>query len=337
MLEIRSDAQDLVTGPGRRASAPTAPGRRPRTAPVVLLGLGAVLVVVALAAGRAWSGPLLDAGAVLLTVGGVGLLLDAALARWRGAWPVEPPRPPAPAPAAPREDRLGLVGVREELDVVDVLRGVGPGQELWWLDTFPLTLAGDLDAIHKALGAGVRVRLLVLDPRSPALASRLREIRHHYGLSPMDLRRSFDTLVHQLRALGELDPVVAERLEVRVHDGPPGAPIYLVLGDPASTGEPVTDQPSTGQPVTGQPAAEPREPQVLRAFSSYFLLDASQDMPYLEWRDGPFAGRLHAYARHKWAEGRTVFPTESADRSASAFNVRPGAARRTAGGSGGGA
>ncbi|WP_298589616.1 hypothetical protein [uncultured Kocuria sp.] len=316
MLETRSAAQDRATGDGWRGAARTAPRRRPLTAPVVLVGLGAVLVVVALAAGRAGSELLLDAGAVLLTVGGVGLLLDAGLARWRGAGPVEAQPPPVLVPSAPRDDRLGLVGVREELDAVDVLRGVLPGQELWWMDTFPLTLAGDLDAIHKALGAGVRVRLLVLDPKSPALASRLREIRHHYGLSPMDLRRSFDTLVHQLRALGELDPVVAERLEVRVHDGPPGAPIYLVLGDPAAAEE---------------PAADPRPPEVVRAFSSYFLLDASQDMPYLEWRDGPFADRLHAYARHKWAEGRTVFPTEPPERSASAFNVRPGPAPRTPG------
>lgn len=315
MLEIRSAAQDRGAGDGWRGAGRSAPERRPATAPVVLVGLGAALVVVALVAGRAWSEVLLDAGTVLLTVGGVGLLLDAGLARWRGSWPVEAQRPPVPAPPAPRDDQLGLVGVREELDAVDVLRGVRPGQELWWMDTFPLTLAGDLDAIHKALDAGVRVRLLVLDPKSPALASRLREIRHHYGLSPMDLRRSFDTLVHQLRALGELDPVVAERLEVRVYDGLPGAPIYLVLGPPAAAED---------------PAADPGAPQVLRAFSSYFLLDASQDMPYLEWRDGPFAARLHAYARHKWEEGRTVFPTEPADRSASAFNVGPEAAPRAA-------
>ena len=318
MLEIRSATQDRAGGDGWRAAARSVPERRPVTAPVVLAGLGAALVVVALVAGRAWSEVLLDAGAVLLTVGGVGLLLDAGLARWHGSGPVEAQRPPVPAPTAARDDGLGLVGVREELDAVDVLRGVRPGQELWWMDTFPLTLAGDLDAIHKALDAGVRVRLLVLDPKSPALASRLREIRHHYGLSPMDLRRSFDTLVHQLRALGELDPVVAERLEVRVYDGLPGAPIFLVLGDPAAAEE---------------PAAGPGAPQVLRAFSSYFLLDASQDMPYLEWRDGPFADRLHSYARHKWAEGHTVFPTEPADRSASAFNVRPEAAARPARGS----
>lgn len=316
MLEIRSAAQDRGAGDGWGAAAPTVPGRRPLTAPVVLVGLGTALVVVALVAGRAWSEVLLDAGAVLLTVGGVGLVLDAGPARWRGLRPVEGQRPPVPAPPAPRDDQLGLVGVREELDAVDVLRGVRPGQELWWMDTFPLTLAGDLDAIHQALGAGIRVRLLVLDPKSPALASRLREIRHHYGLSPMDLRRSFDTLVHQLRALGELDPVVAERLEVRVYDGLPGAPIYLVLGSPAAA----EDSPP-----------DPGAPEVIRAFSSYFLLDASQDMPYLEWRDGPFADRLHAYARHKWAEGRTVFPTEPADRSASAFNVRPEAAPRPAG------
>ncbi len=197
--------------------------------------------------------------------------------------------------------------------MVDVLRSVRPGQELWWTDTFPLTLAGDLDAIHKALATGVRVRLLLLDPRSPALAARLREIRHHYGLSPMDLRRSFDTLVHQLRALGELDPVVADRLEVRVHDGLPGAPVYLVLGTAATEEDPGA------------------APELLRAYSSYFLLDASQDMPYLEWREGPFAGRLHAYVRHQWTEGRTVFPTEPADRSASAFAVRPGTARHPGG------
>ncbi|GAA1772292.1 DUF5919 domain-containing protein [Kocuria aegyptia] len=316
MLEIRSAGQDRAVGGGWRGAARTEPRRRPGAAPAVLLGLGAALVVLALVAGRAWSEVLLEAGAVLLTVGGVGLLLDAGLARWRGSAPVEAQRPPVPAPPPARDDQLGLVGVREELDAVDVLRGVRPGQELWWMDTFPLTLAGDLDAIHRALAAGVRVRLLVLDPKSPALASRLREIRHHYGLSPMDLRRSFDTLVHQLRALGELDPVVAERLEVRVYDGLPGAPIYLVLGSPAAAEDPVAD---------------PGAPGVLRAFSSYFLLDASQDMPYLEWRDGPFAARLHSYARHKWAEGRTVFPTEPADRSASAFNVRPEAAPHSAG------
>lgn len=327
MLEIRSAAQERTGGNGWRGAARDVPDRRPGTAPTVLMGLGAAVLAVALLAGREWSEVLLDAGTVLLTVGGVGLLLDTALARWRGPGSVEVQRSPDPAPPVPREDQLGLVRVREELDAVDVLRDVRPGQQLWWMDTFPLTLAGDLNAIHRALDAGVRVRLLVLDPKSPALASRLREIRHHYGLSPMDLRRSFDTLVHQLRALGELDPLVAERLEVRVYDGLPGAPIFLVLGSPAAAEGPAADRPpgETSAPAAG-------EPEVLRAFSSYFLLDASQDMPYLEWRDGPFAARLHAYARHKWDEGHTVFPTEPADRSASAFNVRSAAAPRAAGG-----
>lgn len=122
MLEIRSATQDRAGGDGWRAAARTVPERRPVTAPVVLAGLGAALVVVALVAGRAWSEVLLDAGAVLLTVGGVGLLLNAGLARWHGSGPVEAQRPPVPAPTAARDDRLGLVGVREELDAVDVLR-----------------------------------------------------------------------------------------------------------------------------------------------------------------------------------------------------------------------
>lgn len=310
MLETRTTAQDRPAGDGRRGGPRTVPPRRPGTAPAVLIGLGAAVVVVALAAGRAWPELLLEAGAVLLTVGGVGLLLDAGRSRRRGSAPVEAAPVPVPAalpvPPASREDRLGLVGVREELDVVDVLRNVRPGQELWWTDTFPLTLAGDLDAIHKALATGVRVRLLLLDPRSPALAARLREIRHHYGLSPMDLRRGFDTLSHQLRALGAMDPVVAERLEVRVYDGQPGAPVFVVLDDGAAG----ADDDAGG-----------REAELVRAYSSYYLLDASQDMPYLEWRPGAFAEKLRAFVAHKWSEAHTVFPTDTGERSASAFHL----------------
>lgn len=328
MLEIRGAAQDRSTVEPRRPAGPAAPGRRPAAVPAGLLALGTAFVVVALLGGPAWSGVLRDAGFALLTVSGVGLLLTADAARRHAPRPVEEQRPAAPEPPAPRNDQQGLVGVREELDVVDVLRGVRPGQELWWMDTFPLTLAGDLDAIRRSLDAGVRVRLLVLDPRSPALAARLREIRHHYGLSPMDLRRGFDTLVHQLRVLGEADPVVAERLEVRVHDGLPGAPLFLVLGDPAAPADPAVD-PGTAQP------SPPTGPAVVRAYSSYYLLDASQDMPYLEWREGPFAERLHGYARHHWAEGHVVFPIAPGDRSASAFNVRTDRAPRPVSGADG--
>ncbi len=327
MLEIRGAAQDRSTAEPRRPARAAAPGRRPAVVPASLLALGAALVVVSLLGGPAWSGVPRDAGFALLTVGGVGLLLTAGAARRHAPRPVEEQRPAVLEPPAPRNDQLGLVGIREELDVVDVLRDVRPGQELWWMDTFPLTLAGDLDAIRRSLDAGVRVRLLVLDPRSPALAARLREIRQHYGLSPMDLRRGFDTLVHQLRALGETDPVVAERLEVRVHDGSPGAPLFLVLGDP-DTVDPAAD-PGTTQ------RTPPATPEVVRAYSSYYLLDASQDMPYLEWRQGSFAERLHGYARHHWAEGHTVFPIAPGDRSASAFNVRTERAPHTAHGADG--
>ncbi|MCD1145497.1 hypothetical protein LQU92_09650 [Kocuria sp. LUK] len=305
MLETRSATQDHTAGKGRGAPVRAVPPRRPSAAPAVLLGLGAALAVVAVAAGQAWSELALDAAVVLLTVGGVGLLLDAALARRQAPPPAAAPPPPEPVPPAVREDRLGLAGVREELDTVDVLRGVRPGQELWWMDTFPLTLAGDLDAIHKALGAGVRIRLLLLDPRSPALASLLRDIRHRYGLSPMDLRRGFDTLSHQLRALGAMDPVVAERLEVRVYDGQPGAPVFVVLDDGAA----------------GADDDAGREPELVRAYSSYYLLDASQDMPYLEWRPGAFAEKLRAFVAHKWSEAHTVFPTDTGERSASAFHL----------------
>lgn len=327
MLEIRGAAQDRSTAEPRRPARAAAPGRRPAVVPASLLALGAALVVVSLLGGPAWSGVPRDAGFALLTVGGVGLLLTAGAARRHAPRPVEEQRPAVPEPPAPRNDQLGLVGIREELDVVDVLRDVRPGQELWWMDTFPLTLAGDLDAIRRSLDAGVRVRLLVLDPRSPALAARLREIRQHYGLSPMDLRRGFDTLVHQLRALGETDPVVAERLEVRVHDGSTGAPLFLVLGDP-DTADPAAAPGTTRQ-------APPATPEVVRAYSSYYLLDASQDMPYLEWRQGSFAERLHGYARHHWAEGHTVFPIAPGDRSASAFNVRTERAPHTARGADG--
>ncbi|MGQ1839062.1 hypothetical protein ACT4S2_11465 [Kocuria turfanensis] len=315
MLEIRGAAQNRATAEPRRSTEPVARERSAVAVPVALVVLGAALVLGASLGGPTWSGVLRDAGVVLLTVGGVGLLLVAAPARRSTAVPAEAPARPAAEPVVPRGDQLGLVGVREELDVVDVLRSVRPGQELWWMDTFPLTLAGDLDAIHRALRAGVRVRLLVLDPRSPALAARLREIRHHYGLSPMDLRRSFDTLVHQLRALGETDPVVAERLAVRVHDGLPGAPLFLVLGESAPAEGPAAE-------AGAAPEQVPARPEVVRAFTSYYLLDASQDMPYLEWREGPFAERLHDYARHHWTEGHMVFPLEPGDRSASAFNVR---------------
>ncbi|MCJ8504938.1 hypothetical protein MRU69_08675 [Kocuria flava] len=304
MLETRSATQDHAAGKDWGAPVRAVPPRRPSAVPAVLLGLGVALAVVAVAAGQAWSELALDAAVVLLTVGGVGLLLDAALARRQAAPPAAAPPPPVP-PAA-HEDRLGLAGVREELDTVDVLRGVRPGQELWWMDTFPLTLAGDLDAIHKALGAGVRIRLLLLDPRSPALASLLRDIRHRYGLSPMDLRRGFDTLSHQLRALGAMDPVVAERLEVRVYDGQPGAPVFVVLDDGAAG----ADDDAGG-----------REPELVRAYSSYYLLDASQDMPYLEWRPGAFAEKLRAFVAHKWSEAHTVFPTDTGERSASAFHL----------------
>jgi hypothetical protein len=315
VLEIRGAAQDRAAAEPRRSAGRTGREQSAVTVPAVLAVLGAALVVGAALGGPSWPGVLRDAGIVLLTVGGVGLLLAAAPARRSAAAPAEVPARPLAEPGTPRGDQLGLVGVREELDVVDVLRSVRPGQELWWMDTFPLTLAGDLDAIHRALRAGVRVRLLVLDPRSPALAARLREIRHHYGLSPMDLRRSFDTLVHQLRVLGETDPVVAERLAVRVHDGLPGAPLFLVLGESAPAEGPAAEAGAAPGPV-------PAAPEVVRAFSSYYLLDASQDMPYLEWREGPFAERLHDYARHHWTEGHAVFPLEPGDRSASAFNVR---------------
>ncbi|MHC5558699.1 hypothetical protein [Kocuria sp. U4B] len=320
MLDPRSVTAERPVGETPSTAGPGAPGRRPPALPASLIALGAALVLVAVVLGEAWSGVAVDAGFALLTVGAVVLLLESGRSARRARRPGRPAegahQEPSGRPAAAGAQH-GLAGVHEELDVVDVLRGVAPGQELWWMETFPLTLAGDLDAIHKALRTGVRVRLLLLDPKSPALAARLRDIRHRYGLSPMDLRRGFDTLSHQLKVLGGTDPAVAEHLEVRVYDGLPGAPLFLVL-----------DGAAPGGAQDGEPAR-----QVVRAFSSYYLLDASQDMPYLEWRDGPFADRLRAYVEHKWDEGRVVFPVETGERSSSAFRAGNLPAKHRAGSS----
>lgn len=306
MLDPRIISSDGRTAEDRTADGHAGPSRPPASPPrqgmpaagwlVLVAALGAALVLIAVVVGRTaretWTQVLVDAGFALLTVGVLGLLLDAALDRVRDE------RPVAAGPGPEAGSGYGFAGVREQLDVVDVLRSVGTGQELWWMDTFPLTLGGDLDAVHRALGTGVRVRLLVLDPRSPSLAARLREIRHHYGLSPMDLRRAFDTLSNQLKVLGATDPAVARNLEVRAYDGLPGAPMFLVVGGGEGTRE------------------------VVRAFSSYYLLDASQDMPYLEWHDGPLAVRLQAYFEHKWDGGHTVFPVEPEDRSGAVLPPR---------------
>lgn len=268
---------------------------------LLALGVGFVLAGLLAQGEEMWRTVVVDAGFCLVTVAIVGLLLDASMTQLRGRLDSRATRSTARGATTRTEGGQGLAGMREEVDLVQLLKDLRPGQELWWMDTFPLTFAGDLDAIHRALLSGVRIRLLVLEPRSPSLTYRLREIRHHYGLSPMDLRRSFDTLCSQLRVLAEVDASVVDNLEVRAYDGLPGAPMYLVLGDDQADGE--------------------RRGEVLRALSSYYLLDASQDMPYIEWRAGAFADRLRGYFEHQWNGAHVVFPLENGERKVSAVHT----------------
>ncbi len=302
------DRKNVVAGAHAAAAAARPRGAQPwwsRTTALLglllALGVGFVLAGLVARGEGMWRTVVVDAGFTLVTVSIVGLVLDAALAQLRGRLDARPARAPSRTAAAPAGGGQGLDGVREEVDLVQLLKDVRPGQELWWMDTFPLTFAGDLDAIHRALRSGVRIRLLVLEPRSPSLTYRLREIRQHYGLSPMDLRRSFDTLCSQLRVLAEVDASVVDNLEVRAYDGLPGAPMYLVLGENRSDGE--------------------RRGEVLRALSSYYLLDASQDMPYIEWRAGAFADRLRDYYEHQWNGAHVVFPLENGDRKVSTVHT----------------
>jgi hypothetical protein len=251
----------------------------------------------------------IESGFAFLTAAIISFFFDFFLSRFRDELHNKEMAGIIEESLAEHSSEYGLAGVCQKINVIDILENLKPGQELWWMDTYPLTFAGDLDAIHKVLASGRRVRLLVLNPRAPALTDRVHEIRHALGLTDGDLRQGFSTLCSQLKVLSQLDESVAANLEVRAYDGLPGAPMFLVIEE-------------------GDEGDGPDE-KVVAAYTSYYLLESSQNMPYIKWRSGDFAEKFIDYFKKKWYDEektREVFPRCALDLSGIAMGGALGSA-----------
>lgn len=78
-----------------------------------------------------------------------------------------------------------------------------------------------LTALTAALGNGVEVRILLLDPDSAAAAQRAEELRHTQV--PLLITDNLRHLYHLRR---HLDPLTARQLQVRVYDASPSIQLY---------------------------------------------------------------------------------------------------------------
>lgn len=78
-----------------------------------------------------------------------------------------------------------------------------------------------LTGLRAALGQGVEVRVLLLDPESAAAEQRAEELRHTQV--PVLI---MDNLRHLYELRRDLDPLVARQLQVRVYDASPSIQLY---------------------------------------------------------------------------------------------------------------
>ncbi|WP_433063341.1 hypothetical protein [Dactylosporangium sp. CS-033363] len=195
--------------------------------------------------------------------------LDEAERLWADGqpWPRPPgedldrhPRPVFAASFGP--ELAAAIGAAEDLFVVGVAR-----------NTF---LTGLFSTLQRRLAAGARMRFLVLDPDSPALAAAAE--RHYADRDAASMRARIE---HSLRLLRALSERAEGRLEVRVTGYPPAVGI-----------------------VATDLAGEGRRPAV---FAEYFAYRIAEDPKFaLTASDGWVFETFTAEAEALWAAARAL-------------------------------
>jgi hypothetical protein len=165
--------------------------------------------------------------------------------------------------------------------------GLGPDDELLWLDTYSPDLMLFGPQLREAIKSGARVRMLVIDPDSDTARMRAEEIVEP-GYEPSQFCSSTRAFLEYLGEAARELGAEPGRLEVRCYRDLPGIPMYLHV--------------QGGKPVAG--------------ITGFLLSDPSFDMAHITWHDAK-KGMLDSFCRYfeyKWERSpRSIDSKERTD------------------------
>jgi len=180
----------------------------------------------------------------------------------------------------------GVHGVQSVLDFHGLFSGLTAKDELLWLDTSAPQYPWYKDSLRELLRQGLNMKVLVLNPSCENAKCRAIESAGQFDLPEGDRVRAIeayqnvvDSAILTLRLLGqdvyEHDPRMQGRLQVALYTDLPGVPLYVVR----------------------------RRNQPEKAWSSFFLNDATYLQVHFEWidvGDNCMAERFADYFDRKW-------------------------------------
>lgn len=228
------------------------------------------LIVSALFSGRDefWKSLLADLGTALVVTGLVSFIFERGLDEFRSEWMAERLRDVL----AKNSPEYGLAGLEHRVKYEVVLGKLQPEQELWWLESFIGDFPYWKPHILAAIANKATVHILMLSSEAPALESRLAEVSDSIKYDLEEARQLAKTYASDALNFRETHPDAKKRFELRTYNGLPCAPMIII--------------------------SNKRGP--VEAYSSYFLLEPSHDMPYLVWTEGKFVAAFAAYFKAKW-------------------------------------
>jgi|SRR5919199_3161476 hypothetical protein len=187
--------------------------------------------------------------------------------------------------------QYGLVAFHEAMDFSGLFQGLHAGDELLWLDTYVTNYRAFQRQFQDALIRGVRVRMLVIDPKSQNAEFRASEITAAPGFTYGQFNQEIETFTEQLQIIAEDPSVPQGSCTIRQYRDLPCLPMYIILRQ--------------NEPVTG--------------YSSIFLTQPTgvTGVPcvHFQWQptEGGLLGEMWRYFEQKWAaqvlpHGKTIFP-----------------------------
>ena len=166
----------------------------------------------------------------------------------------------------------GLIRVHTRLNFSDLIDGLGPDDELLWLDTYFPGNAEFIGKIRPALERGAKLRMLIIDPRCSNAYLRADEIRERDTFAQdVDV---FIRRVSSIRCSLKKFGLKEEVCQILAYDDLPSMPMYIIT--------------HKGVPVRGH--------------SGFFLARPSAFFAHLEWTltNGGVLENMHEYFQQKW-------------------------------------
>ncbi|WKJ91675.1 hypothetical protein QZJ86_05935 [Methylomonas montana] len=168
--------------------------------------------------------------------------------------------------------KRGFLGItNKEFDFSQIMRGLKPGDYVYWLITFDPRFKNKSRELENAIKTGVHFRILILQADCRSGELRAEETN---GFNPHEFNEYSKLFKVSLEdVISRIDDTITGTLGVFVYDGLPSLPLFTIIR---------------------------KESRKVEVYNSFYLTEPVSKMPYLHWETELKSGNHELFESDHW-------------------------------------